>query len=551
MIYVIIKSFSILDFVNKEAASFDFSDKVNLIVSSDNTMGKSSLLKSLYYTLGFSIKHFPSEWNHEDMYFQIKVSINNKSHIISRQNAIFKVDGNDEPLNEREYSDWLQDRLGIDMQLPNIKTKELHKAYSSAVILPFYIDQDDSWDGNMYRRVSNAVGQYSRIPQSIFEYLFDLSDVEIQKLQNKLNSKISELKIVNSNIDSLNRLIDKYHKNVSSIPSIDKDELKKEIDFYLKNLNEYNEDVKKFKVKLINDQEILDKQKQELAELDKLLRLNNKRIKEIEFNCDYCQSNLTEEQSLTRFNLSNNKFEIEYLRDEIRQKISELEIKVNNTYTQKLDIDKKIDKIITNINHSKEMLTIDEYVDAKAKTLAEQEMNEFIQLEIVNKATYEQEIKDLRAQVRKLKKEKLNLKDEITTLYNSNLNNIKKFIHDIDTEELDFLSFKNVKGSGVDKNKKNFAYYLVYMTLIDEFGIYKMPFCMDSFIKNEITTESAKQMFAAMEEYLFKTKNQVFFSLIEQNKKHLNNSEVYSIINVGSRLLSKDKFEEVSSHIFK
>lgn len=544
-----IKSFSIVDYKNKEAVSYSFSNKVNLIVSSDNTMGKSSLLKSLYFNLGFKIKQFPSKWNTEDMFFQVEVTFNKKSHIISRQNNIFKIDGNADPLNEREYSDWLQEQLAIEMQLPNVRTKELYSAYSSAVILPFYVDQDDSWDGIMYRRVSDALGQYSNIPQTIFEYLFGLSDIEIQELQNSVNSAIKSLSEINSNINSLERLIEKYHKEVSEVPAIDKDALQQEIAYYLKLLNENNEKTIKFKVKLINDREILDKQKQELAELDKLLRLNSKRYKEIQSICNYCHSNLTDEQSLTRLNLSNNKFEIQYLRDEVSRNILNLERKIENTQMDKENIMNEIDRISTNIKKSKELLTIEEYVNAKAKTIAMKEMNDFIQNELLNKSITDAEIKKLKAEIERLKKEKEILKEKITLSYNSKLNDMKTVLHDIDTKELDFLSFKKIKGSGMDKNKKYLAYYLTYMSLIDSFGVYKLPFCIDSFIKNEITTESAKQMFIAIEKYLFTNENQVFFSLVKQNKQHLNNLDEYKIIDVGNRVLSKDKYEEVISYI--
>lgn len=548
---MIIKSFSIIDYKNKEAASYNFSDQINLIVSKDNTMGKSSLLKSLYYNLGFQIKQFPSKWNPTDMFFQITVFINGKKHIISRQNKLFKIDGRNEPLNEREYSDWLQEKLNTNMELPNVRTKELSNAYSSAVILPFYIDQDDSWDGIMYRRVSNALGQYHNIPQTIFEYLFGLSDIDIQKLQNDLNIELKMLREINSNIEGLNRVIDKYQKDTTKIPSIDKKKLEREINYYLSILNEYNNNVNKYKVKLINDQQILDNQEQELAELEELLKLNKKRTRDIELTCNYCHSNLTDEQSLTRFNLSNNEFEIEYLRDEVFKNISKIKTEIEKTEIEKQNLMHKIDEITNNINKSKELLTIDEYVDAKAKSLAVGEMNDFILNEKRNKDTTEEKINNLRKKIKKLKKDKSELKQTISTAYGNELNNIKTVLHDIDIEELNFLSFKTVKGSGMDKNKKYLAYYLIYMFLIDNYGMYKIPFCMDSFIKNEITTESAKQMFVAIEQYLFKSNNQVFFSLVEQNKKHLENLNEYNIINVGPKLLSKKKYDEVTSNIIK
>ncbi|MBO1003017.1 hypothetical protein IPU62_09980, partial [Pseudogracilibacillus auburnensis] len=316
-------------------------------------------------------------------------------------------------------------------------------------------------------------------------------------------------------------------------------------------LNEYNNNVNKYKVKLFNDQQILDNQEQELAELEELLKLNKKRTRDIELTCNYCHSNLTDEQSLTRFNLSNNEFEIEYLRDEVFKNISKIKTEIEKIEIEKQNLMHEIDEITDNINKSKELLTIDEYVDAKAKSLAEGEMNDFILNEKSNKDTTEEKIKNLRKKIKNLKKDKSELKEAISTAYGNELNNIKTVLHDIDIEELNFLSFKTVKGSGMDKNKKYLAYYLIYMFLIDNYGIYKIPFCMDSFIKNEITTESAKQMFVAIEQYLFKRNNQVFFSLVEQNKKHLENLNEYNIINVGPKLLSKKKYEEVTSNIIK
>lgn len=82
---MIIIAFSILDFKNKEAQNFDFKAGTNLIVSKGNTKGKSSLLKSMYYTLGFNVHQFPSNWNINFMYFQIEVLINNVKYNITRQ----------------------------------------------------------------------------------------------------------------------------------------------------------------------------------------------------------------------------------------------------------------------------------------------------------------------------------------------------------------------------------------------------------------------------------------------------------------------------------
>lgn len=97
-------------------------------------------------------------------------------------------------MNVKEYSEWLQHKLEIKMQLANTHTKHLYEAYSSAVILPFYIDQDDSWDGGIYRNVTNTLNQYTRIPADIFKSVFNLSNYEL------LSCKIRLLIIVKKRI---------------------------------------------------------------------------------------------------------------------------------------------------------------------------------------------------------------------------------------------------------------------------------------------------------------------------------------------------------------
>ncbi|ECL7897427.1 endonuclease, partial [Listeria innocua] len=68
---MIIHELIILDFENEKANKFTFSAGVNIITSDKTTTGKSSLIKSLFYTLGFEIKQFPHGWNFMTMRFRL------------------------------------------------------------------------------------------------------------------------------------------------------------------------------------------------------------------------------------------------------------------------------------------------------------------------------------------------------------------------------------------------------------------------------------------------------------------------------------------------
>jgi len=126
---------------------------------------------------------------------------------------------------------------------------------------------------------------------------------------------------------------------------------------------------------------------------------------------------------------------------------------------------------------------------------------------------------------------------------------IKKVLTSVNMNELKFLDFKKISGSGMDKNKKYLAYYLVYFSLLRKSSSYMFPFCMDSFIKNEITGETAREMFEAIEKYFFDTNNQSFFSIVSENLKHLEYEDNYNKIEIDGKLLSKDKYDDIALKI--
>ncbi|MBC6310884.1 hypothetical protein HCJ66_15205 [Listeria sp. FSL L7-1582] len=470
-------------------------------------------------------------------------------YTITRQKNIFRVSDKVEVMNVKEYSEWLQIKLNFNMKLVNKWTKNVHDAYSTALILPFYIDQDDSWDGAIYRQISATLGQYTSIPEDVFKSIFSLSTLEMKELQNCLTNSIKEKNASESTITNFFKIVKEYkeeHLNTPSVTKIDKVALNYDIDKYLRMLNDYNEQATRYKVQLLNKQESLDLQKQELSELEQLLKMNKSRYRSIEGECKYCHSNLTTEKSLTRLNLSNNFFEISLLKEIVEKNIRNLTIEVSDFRAQQNLIESKVDEISSRIQKSKELLTIDEYVKATAKNEAVNEMESLIDKQVVLKSSLEEEIKDLRKKINDLDKEKKELKESINKTYATLQYEIKMILTDTDMDELKFLEFKKIAGSGMDKNKKYLAYYLVYFNLLRKFGSYEIPFCMDSFIKNEISEDNAKQMFSAIEEFFFSDHTQSFFSIVSENLKYLKYQDSYKKVKVDGKILSEERYKDIS-----
>lgn len=548
-----IKNFSIIDFKNLEAANFSFGKGNNLIISDDNTQGKSSLLKSMYYTLGFDVRQFPSGWNYKDMYFQLEIEINKNKYTITRQQDIYRVNDVENSMNVKEYSMWLQEKLDIDMRLLNTRTRELFKAYSSAIILPFYIDQDDSWDGGLYKNVSDTMYQYANIPSDIFKSVFSLSSLKLLELQNKKTIVTKEKKTVVLTIEGLTNAFKDYEKEHEDLPQVskfDKEKLEKDIQRYLKIQNEFNNKVIKHKIKLLTKNSELDRHKQDLKELEQILRMTKGRKREIQAECNYCHSKLTTEQSLTRLDLSNNEIEILLLKDEYEKIVDKLKTEIMEIEGEKNVLDNEIENIRVNLNKSRELLTVEDYVDASAKMKASNELRKLLDRQILIKNELENEIKELTKEINKIRKATKELEEKIQKEYDTLIVEMKKTISNLDIEELKFLEFKSIPGSGIDKNKKFLGHYLVYISLLKKYSNYKIPLCMDSFIKNEISDISEVKMFEAIDKYFFDEENQTFFSIISKNLKNLNQETNYHKTNLSGKILSKEKYEEIKTKFY-
>lgn len=186
-------------------------------------------------------------------------------------------------------------------------------------------------------------------------------------------------------------------------------------------------------------------------------------------------------------------------------------------------------------------------MDASAKMKASDELRKLLDKQILIKNKLEVEKRELTKEIERIRAATKELEEKIQKEYDTLIVEMKKTISNLDIEELKFLEFKSIPGSGIDKNKKYLGHYLVYISLLKKYSNYKIPFCMDSFIKNEISDSSEVKMFEAIDKYFFDEENQTFFSIISKNLKNLNKETSYHKTILSGNLLSKEKYGEIKT----
>lgn len=186
------KSILIADLNKKEARFQDFKKGFNVITSHDNHMGKSSLLKSLYYAMGAEIE-YDDIWDKKSKLYIVDIMVNDKKYKIARFQKTYAVFEEDNLVlltqsASKDLAKKYEEIFSFAVYLPNKKTNKIELAPPVFTFLPYYIDQDDGWSG-LYNSFSN-INQYDKKERekSLYYHLkiYDKDTIELMAKRDKI-----------------------------------------------------------------------------------------------------------------------------------------------------------------------------------------------------------------------------------------------------------------------------------------------------------------------------------------------------------------------------
>ncbi len=546
---MLIEKIIIIDYKQEEANSFDFKDGANIVCSESNTAGKSCLLKSIYYSLGLDLKKFPKDWDYENMIFKIYYNHNgNKGHI-SRLKDIFWIKGIDKKLSIKEYSSWFSNLLNIQMKLPLRQKEELSAVYASAPLSLFYIDQDTSWNALYKNTVNLNMYKSGSIPKNIFEYFFGISNDKIIELEGQAIEIKNQKSVLNNQSSILTELKDSFITQEEIATIFDENAVKKEIQEYLKLASKMSKSIKKHKSNIYEKRINLDALKLDLLELDTVLKNLSLTYKKIESKCTQCNSELTVEQSIKRMKLDKNRVSIQKYKIDLERKVEKLKVEVQEALNKKLNLENDYNKLLSVADVKQGELTLNQYIEEKAKENTKNIYCEIKNTLFVKESDLDEQLKDINKKIRELKKATKERKEEIQNKFNALLTSKKMLFPKADLK-YEFLNFNSIKDVGSIRNQVFLSLYMTYTEIIFKYSTVKLPFVLDSIIKDELDDDVRKEFYSLVNASVLKTQHQTFFAMLNNKLKHIEGHENYNkIIIKEGRLLSKKKYLELKNEI--
>lgn len=192
------KNLKILSDQEKKAVQFKFGERFNIIVGKTNSVGKTSLVKSLFWALGCE-PYFDGSWKTLDCKVFVEFSVGNINYKIARHgDRMFVAEGKQPfqkyPKITGEYSKKFAGIVGFNMVLPVRDKEEVTTPPPAYYCLPFYIDQKQSW-ANAWAGF-DYLGQFARWQQELIPYHVGITKKEYFTLTEEIYSTKKARKVI-------------------------------------------------------------------------------------------------------------------------------------------------------------------------------------------------------------------------------------------------------------------------------------------------------------------------------------------------------------------
>ena len=245
MTSLVFKDISILSKAEKKARKVTFGQKINLLTG-ENDVGKSTLIKTLYHTLGADVPQLSnSRWKRARAVYCAHITLGGKTYYILRDERFFGVFDSNRKLISRHagisgedgIARFINPLLSFNIELERHADKSLGPAGPAYYFLPFYIDQDSGWTASWAS--FSGLQQFKDYRKHMLEYHLSIRpqsyyDAKKQAMAlEEQNTKLSAEKAAIINVR------DSYHKRkVARVVDLDPAVFRAEVEQLVDQYNE-------------------------------------------------------------------------------------------------------------------------------------------------------------------------------------------------------------------------------------------------------------------------------------------------------------------------
>lgn len=492
---VVFKNILICD-VQKHTAHFqEFSEGINVITSEENHVGKSSLLKSLYYALGAEVE-FDTVWDKNTKMYMVEIGIDSDCYTFVRYQRNFAVfSGNQICLLtksvSRDLAQYYEKILNFSIYLPNKETKKAELAPPVFSFMPYYIDQDTGWTG-LYKSFS-SIDQYKKgdREKSLYYHLniYNKKTIELLGEKDRLKEEIDQLK---KQQEKLKITIEAISEEISNLlPAESIDELERNLIIPKENIAQIVAKIGELRNKIQALETTLQQHEHQLNIIREYHKIKNKPVVEdIKIHeCPRCGYSFDEElHDMVRehYNSSNE----EYMCQQIQLIIDSISDELNKYKKDYVDLMKKLEEQETAFDEKQD--TYDLYIKQRGMQKSLSDFTSQLAENVLKQSENDDEIKRIGKELKKLP-DKKKIEEKYIEFVKQNIIKLGAWNSAYDGQ---IKLIKPMKAQGTLENKIILAQVIGLFQTMDSINseVVRFPFVIDSPRSKEPSHSSSKEI---------------------------------------------------------
>ncbi|MCS6181130.1 hypothetical protein [Shewanella baltica] len=543
----------------KLANQFVFPKRLNLVTGNDNSIGKSTLVKNLFWAIGCD-PHFDQEWKSNDVKAILYFKINEIDYIVSRYQDTVYFGKPGAPLKKYskvtgEFAQTFAKVTGFDLLLEN-RQNGLDCPPPAFYFLPFYIDQKKSWDEPW--NGFECLAQYSKFRRNLIKYFCGYLSTEHFEIEEDIFEQKANESAANRQVDRISAAIEVLEE-VAPIQTIaitqpELESIQVEIEQELKEFS--FQQSKLYEQQSILANELHDLEQQHLIASSSAKELNEdykfavENIPSDSLECPLCGVE-HDNSLLSRAGLLAD-------REALEQQANNIKAVLEEKYRQKVNLTEDLNFVSSEIDriNDKYLSHYDDLeTDAQAyfgqalHAISQKKMNHSV---TQTKENYQLQSKNAQDQQKKLKADQRKLlkkkdKDELNELFMGNL------IENIETLSAKGVNLNGVKspvdykkilgGGAAEGTRGTLAYQLAILRQIEHTAHCELaPFVIDTPNQQEQAEHRYKKVLEVIKENI-PAGYQVILCAMDNEVLSTYKQDAHIIELDGERLLQKKHYE--------
>lgn len=498
----ILEEMLLMSSTERKARKIQFNPKTTIVLGPNDT-GKSCLLKSIYWTFGAEAPDIHPDWKKANIVSVIKFSVEKEKFIILRNEKFFALfDKNHNLIGTynsvtSELGPQLSEIFDFKIKLTSQNGNEITPP-PAYYFLPFYIDQDSSWNQNWSS--FTKLGQIPSWRTPIIEYHTGIKTNEYYLIRTKIDQIKLLLNELNLERKFFQGTLDEIKKETDSINyDIDVNLFKIEIEEMMNELKILQEQREKYKDILVekynqkNNYEsqinIIDNALSEVKEDYKYASIHN------EIDCPTC-GQIYKNSFADRFSIAQDEYKCADLLRELHLELVNLHKDIESTKENYEKNESEISHISTILSKRQGQLSLHDVIKNEGKKQVKKFLIEKInnlENDLIKKGLEQQDFnKELKVLMKRDKERKV----RISNFY---IDHMRSFLNDLDVKKLTQESYGKIgfkiNESGSDRPRALLAYYYSILYVIREFtSSVFAPIIIDSPNQQDQDIESLKKM---------------------------------------------------------